>query len=264
MSTVKKQYALQKNIESFVSRHGVDSVLFITMTFPDNVTEAKVAQSRWNSFATNFFRRRFPAGYILVKERQKRGSWHYHIITAVPENIRVQGWWSGKRFHTRNKTLLLLWSELRQERKKYGFGREETRPIRKDGPSVANYLSKYLSKHFRLRSDKGVRLVQYASISRVASEHFGWVSSFARSCRKKIAHIALNCFDSMPSPGEIRAFVRFHAVLPRIGAITENDLYNSLGRHWGFKLWRVVSHLVEHQRSVAFNLAVDEKPQLCF
>uniref|UniRef100_UPI003B968B6E rolling circle replication-associated protein n=1 Tax=Eikenella corrodens TaxID=539 RepID=UPI003B968B6E len=83
----KSAYVLQLNVKSFIDRHGIDRVGFLTLTFADDVKDPKEAQRRFNSLRTNFLKHHYKH-YIRVVERTKTGRIHYHLLVACKENIR--------------------------------------------------------------------------------------------------------------------------------------------------------------------------------
>ena len=84
----KQAYSLHENVEKFIKLFGLGCVGFLTLTFKDNVTDHKEAYRRFNSLRSNFLNKIFP-DYMLVKERQKRGAWHYHLLVGLNADIRT-------------------------------------------------------------------------------------------------------------------------------------------------------------------------------
>jgi hypothetical protein len=251
MSVSKSAFALRENVQAFIEQFGVEKIGFLTLTFADDVPDAKEANRRLNSLMTNFLGKQIPA-YILIRERQKRGSWHFHLLAALPFDVQAKGRWSknkfgsGQKFSTANENLLGLWSSFRENMPKYGFGRHELLPVRKSGRHLASYLSKYIGKHMSSRSeaDKGVRLVSisrpvfdkdgnYVSgflrkVGSVAS--FGWHSPFMTKLRRKVAMVSSTF--SCHSPAEC---------------------LQELGKRWGYFIFREAGHLVRLCDAVHFN-----------
>ncbi|OAM40851.1 MULTISPECIES: hypothetical protein [Eikenella] len=52
----KSAYVLQLNVKSFIDRHGIERVGFLTLTFADDVKCPKEAQRRFNSLRSNFLK----------------------------------------------------------------------------------------------------------------------------------------------------------------------------------------------------------------
>ena len=149
----KAAQTLYLNVERLVMHEAksINHVGFLTLTFPDNVTDNKEAYRRFRSFNTNYLSKNpiFKA-WVHVKERQKRGAWHYHLIVALTDDIRT-----GINFDELNRGiyssagpfLRSLWNALREKLPDYGFGRSELLPVRSNGAAMARYVGKYISKH---------------------------------------------------------------------------------------------------------------------
>ncbi len=205
----KGMFALGLNVRAFCDQVGINRVGFLTLTFPDNVHDYKEAQRRWNSLNTHFMIPRFGGRTVVVKERQKRGAWHYHALIDCGGDIRTgfdweafeqaSAWWYSRRHggglsedpefkekwegqYVRSATPLLrsLWSEIRHGVKAFGFGRTELLPIRSTGEAVGKYVGKYLIKNCGEYGDvkwddKKVRRVMYGrGWERVANSQMAW------------------------------------------------------------------------------------------
>ena len=235
----KQTFALVSNVDRFIADCGPDNVGFLTLTFPDNVTDHKEAQSRFNSMASNYLRSRF-GGYILVKERQKRGAWHYHLLIDTRQPIRTQGRWIGKKFRANHPQLTALWAELRQKMAVYGFGRHELLPIRTTAAQMARYMGKYLSKTLsrpRDPRDQGARikLVVYAqSVRRAIAGRFGWAGPRSAELRHEVQLVAQLYFDSK----------------------NEEQISDMLGHRWAFFLYPLAFLRSQTRKMLAFNAAV--------
>ena len=181
-----------------LDRYGLDRIGFLTLTFPLNSDGSPVdsideANCRLNSLMSHYLSKKLTA-YILIRERQRSGAWHFHLLAVLPYDIRSKGRWTkklkgGHSFKTTNVNLINLWADFRLAMPRYGFGRHELLPIRKDSGSVATYLSKYLGKHFEIRHaykvengsdrDRRIRLISYSRFFvRAVSSRFSWVSRF--------------------------------------------------------------------------------------
>jgi hypothetical protein len=150
---------------------------FLTLTFPDNVTDHTEAYDRFRSFNSNYFSKSTRFGqWVCVKERQKRGAWHYHLVVTLAEDIR-EGvnfeQFANGNYSSASSFLRETWAELRQKLKEYGFGRSELLPVKSNAEAMGRYVGKYISKHIGARKteDKGVRMVNYSR---------GWIKN---SCR---------------------------------------------------------------------------------
>jgi len=193
---------------------------FLTLTFKDNVTDHDQAYKRFRSMNSNFLSK-FPefGEWICVKERQSRGSWHYHLVIHLGQDIKTGFNWDlyGKALELKDHSapylspknkeyrktmtealrtaspyLRRLWQTLREELPKYGFGRSELLPIRSNEDAMARYLGKYIGKHLgaRKRSDKGVRLVNYSKKWVKNSVNFQWNTDGAKQWRKNLKMFA--------------------------------------------------------------------------
>ncbi|MCI5157069.1 MAG: hypothetical protein D3906_01270 [Candidatus Electrothrix sp. AUS1_2] len=133
--------------------------------------------------------------WICVKERQKRGSWHYHLLIDCGSDIRTglnrkeirKGVYSSASSQLRS-----LWNNLRTNLPKYGFGRAELLPVKKNVHAVSQYVSKYISKHVgsRQKRDKGVRIVSYSQKWPRSNASFQWHTPNSQMWRSKLAAFA--------------------------------------------------------------------------
>jgi len=193
----KAAHILYANTDRLISQaKSVNHVGFLTLTFPDNVIEAKEAYKRFRSFNTNYLKPNPDYGeWISAKERQKRGSWHYHLLIQTAHDIRTginfkelaQG-----NYSSANASLKALWKSNREALPKYGLGRSELLPIRTNQEAMARYLGKYISKHIGCRTaqDSGVRLVNYSRNWSKNSIRFSWNTDNAKEWRRKVALFA--------------------------------------------------------------------------
>jgi len=188
-----------ENVSVFIDLIGIDRCGFLTLTFPDNISCHKEAYERLRSFRTSFLRRHsFYGEWVCVKERQKRGAWHYHLLIDCGADIRSGVYWkqvsranlSGFYYQSCNIPAHLkeLRKELLEVLPKYGFGRHELQPVRTSKEQVARYLAKYLSKGFKERrpDDKRVKLVTYSSKWLRSSPKFQWVNENSAKWRHQV------------------------------------------------------------------------------
>lgn len=250
MSVAKASYVLKENVQALLSQYGIERIGFLTLTFQDGVTDIKEANRRLNSLMTGYLGSQLDA-YILIRERQKRGAWHFHLLAVLPFDLKDRGRWTRRpsgsfKFTTSNLRLLALWKEFREKMPLYGFGRHELLPIRKDSKALAGYLSKYIGKHMKARqdADKGVRLISYSRAiydsdgsyvsgflrSVGSSSSFAWHSPFMSRLRKKVSHLARieGCFSPV-------------------------DALRELGHTWGFHLFKSAAHIVQMCDIAFFN-----------
>lgn len=192
----KSAYALASNVESLISKSGLENMGFLTLTFPDNVTDPKEAYKRFDSFNRNYLRKNKSfRNWLCVKERQKRGAWHYHILIDCGGDIRTGFNWDEVRsriYRGVPSHLLKLWKDLRTNLPKYGFGRSELKPIRTDGEIIGKYIGKYIAKHIKARAeeDKGVRLVSYSRTWPRNNSNFQWNTPNSKKWREQLARFA--------------------------------------------------------------------------
>jgi hypothetical protein len=166
----KQAFCLSDNCERFISKVGLDRVGFLTLTFPDNVTDNKEASRRFDSMNKGFLSRFF-GEWMLVKERQQRGAWHYHILIDCKTDIRTGINFEEiqriprPKYTSAKPALRSIWQLLRDRLPAYGFGRSELLPVRTTAQATSKYLGKYIAKHIGSRSDqdKGVRLTSYSA-----------------------------------------------------------------------------------------------------
>ncbi len=186
----KQAEVLFRNTKAFIDKYGLENVGFLTLTFRDNVRDNKEAGRRFDSMNTAFLSKHF-GGWMLVKERQKRGAWHYHLLVDCKIDIRT-----GIDFNAINSSdyssasagLRRLWSLLRKELPKYNFGRAELLPVRSNSEGLARYVGKYIAKHVggRIDEDKGVRLFSCSKGFKSANTCFIWHSVGSWLWRQKV------------------------------------------------------------------------------
>jgi hypothetical protein len=165
--------ALSWNVANLCSVYGVSHVGFLTLTFADHVTDVREASRRFNSLATNVLAKRYGAT-IRVLERQKSGRIHYHLLVALPDDIRTGAdfdAFANRDYKTANNHLRREWAFWRHTAPQFGFGRTELMPIRSDAAALGQYVGKYIGKHLGQREerDKGARLVSYSKGARMAT-----------------------------------------------------------------------------------------------
>lgn len=191
----KSAYVLQLNVKSFIDRHGIDCVGFLTLTFADDVKDPKEAQRRFNSLRTNFLKHHYKH-YIRVVERTKTGRIHYHLLVACKENIRRGLNFrqiAARNYKSANAAIRGHWARLREAMGKYGFGRSELMPVKTNSKGLANYIAKYIGKHInaRISADKGVRLCQTSQDKgfrwKIATSGFQFLSPGSSEWRRKLA-----------------------------------------------------------------------------
>ena len=206
----KSAYSLSLNVEALLNRCGIDRVGFLTVTFPDNVRDHKHAYARFRSMNSNYLASHpYFGDWLLVKERQERGAWHYHFLSDCGGDIRTGIDWEAIArgdYRSANAYLRMLWSDLRENLPKYGFGRSELLPIRENAEAMAKYVGKYISKHVGVRrpEDKGVRMVSYSRNWPRSIAKFQWATPNSRQWRKNLAAFA-ECYG-FKSMDEVKEF----------------------------------------------------------
>lgn len=198
----KQAFILFENCNAFIRKVGIAQVGFLTFTFPDNVTDHKEAARRFNSLNTHFLKKFFGM-WMLVKERQKRGAWHFHILIDCRCDIRTGIKWDeihpahGRpKYTSAPPALRSIWRILRERLPAFGFGRAELLPIKTNAQATARYVGKYVSKHIGAREDrdKGVRLVAYSQkFESKSSTKMQWATDGARAWRDNLAHFCKLC-----------------------------------------------------------------------
>lgn len=198
-----KKQALQISlcIEKMAELYGLQNIAFQTLTFKENLTDPKEAQRRFNSLATNVLKPRY-GEYIAIRERQKRGAIHYHLLVPVFNDIRTGFDWSdldtaktlprGKRYPSASPALRAEWRFWRQTAPSYGFGRTELLPVRSSREAISAYIGKYLGKDLQNSTpeDKGARRISITSGIRAGTIHFQLLNSSTKQWRQNVAKFA--------------------------------------------------------------------------
>lgn len=185
----KSTFAHEQNILELINRHGINNVGFLTLTFTDK-PDWEEASRRWDNLKRGYFQRQpWWGDWILVREYQKRGSIHFHLLVAFPVDIRTGFNFAAvarRDYRSANHFLRGVWSGLRKALPKYGFGRHEVLPIRGPYPGksiipgtaeakqaaqgMARYIGKYLLKSFHEVDDYREERKAKAS----SPQHRGW------------------------------------------------------------------------------------------
>ena len=194
--TRKQAHCVRENVERFVREIGINNIGFLTLTFPDNLTDPRQAYKRFTSFNNNFFKKsEFFGEWICVKERQERGAWHYHLLVDCKADIRTGFNWTkfkSKDYSEVPPYLRQIWATLRKVLPRYSFGRHELTPVRTNAQGISSYMAKYLFKNFHNRrpEDKGLKL--YTSSSKMGSSvpKFSWLTDNSRQWRKNVKFLA--------------------------------------------------------------------------
>jgi hypothetical protein len=186
----------------------------LTLTFKENLQDAKESQRRWNNLNRMINREKKFQVLVKVIEPQKRGAIHYHLIVRTFEPIRGNIDWDiyeqmGKASSTNEKRklgkqlaktaephLVELWGWLRKKCKSTGFGRSELMPLKKPH-HIKNYIGKYLEKDMQDNTLKkggknhGMRMITYGrKAPKVASKKFSWNSGRGALYRLRLKYWA--------------------------------------------------------------------------
>lgn len=210
-------FALSFNVESMAKKHGIECLLFNTLTFRDHITDIREAQRRFNSLRTGVLKRRY-LDFIVVVERQKSGRIHYHILAATAHDMRTGFSFEAAAagdYRSACAALRAEWAFWRATAREYGFGRTEQMPVKSTAEGISKYVGKYIQKHIdkRREDDKGARLVRYSDGARAVSTRFAWANGRGRVWRQKLSQFA----------------TRHH--------VWSIDMMNErFGPHWAFKL----------------------------
>jgi len=223
-SQKKSAIALAWNIEYMAEKYGLETLGFLTLTFPYSVKCMKEAQQKYRSFNTNFLSSIFPA-HIAVKERHKSQVIHFHEVVTCKQDIRT-----GINFNeikngvysSASPALKKHWSLLRRNAPKYGFGRTELLPVKSTSEGIARYVGKYISKNVqqRIGEDKGTRLVNYSGDSRNSNTRFMLVNEGSLNWRNKV-----------------KIFCKLIAKAKGLPPLNPDNISKYLGKRWAYE-WR--------------------------
>ena len=173
---------LETEIQGLARDYGLERLGFLTLTFPDQVTDIREAQRRFNSLNSNVLRKRYPGRGVGIWERQKTGRIHFHLVVVLPGDIRTGFDFAGierRDYSSASQVLRSEWNFWRKTACKYRFGRTELLPVKSTADGIARYVGKYLAKHIgnRLQSDKGARVIRFLGFrpeQRKANRKFSW------------------------------------------------------------------------------------------
>lgn len=186
----KSSFVLTESVAQLSAKYGIEKIGFLTLTFADHVVCAREAQRRFNSLASNVLKSRY-LDYITVMERQKSGRIHYHLLVALPVDIRTGFDFDAvakSDYKSASTGLRDEWLFWRKTARNYRFGRTELLPIKSTSEAIAKYVGKYIGKHIESRKpeDKGVNLVRYTNGARAGTTRFMFNSSGSFEWRRKL------------------------------------------------------------------------------
>jgi hypothetical protein len=225
-------HVLYSNAGSFLDSVGVQNAVFLTLTFPADVTTPKEASRRFDSLRSHVLNRIFPDGMIRVMEPHKDGRPHFHLLAGAGVDVRtgtdMEGLRRGGRYRANaaNENLRSIIKELIVRCRRYGFGVFLAEPVKSNREAVTRYVGKYISKGVTGRPEawKGVRLVEYDRKKKTASVRFAWNTEKARLWREKVKALA-----------------------GAVGCRDLEELGSALGRRWAFRHQRVIERIkIDH------------------
>ena len=117
---------------------------FVTLTFEDNVTNEEFANKRFRYYVDKIRRIKKDFRYICVKEHQKRGAIHFHLLTNLECDTYLIPKRPLKRLYNKESK---IWKDLDYYDLKYwndGFSSAE--PVSGDAKKIVGYISKYMTK----------------------------------------------------------------------------------------------------------------------
>lgn len=221
-SQAKTAYALRSNVTRMIEEDGLDCVGFMTLTVgefeplagsdPSNDIKGRGSISSgfkqvWDGAEAsrrinNLNRHVLPAIFeraIIVTERHASGAIHFHLVGTLlgRPDIRTGFDFSAVGrgdYSSACPALRRIWALLREALPKYGFGRAELTPIRKQAEDIAKYVSKYIAKNLfaRLEGDRRKKLVRYLgwNKSQMKPNEFSWCGARAAAWRRNAAALA--------------------------------------------------------------------------
>ena len=151
--SIKKPLIRARILNYINQQKGTKELYFITVTFPQCVTD-DLAYKFYNQWLTVLRSKNIIRQYLWVAERQQNGTVHYHI--AIPHRIYV--------VHANRAMQIVLTNAVRKQQlqwniqaaKKYNgvdlaknrkTGRVTNFAVKKGQKSLANYLTKYVTKN---------------------------------------------------------------------------------------------------------------------
>lgn len=264
----KQAYIVSQNAKRFISRIGVNKVGFLTLTFKENLTDHHEASRRFNNLNRRFISEHF-GDWALVKEEQKRGAWHYHILIdclgdirtgfdfdnySLAMKIRKSAFQNGIKYKDYKKTLIpierayinsasgrlqRIWHLMNKTMKNYGFGRCEILPIASNIDGMAQYVGKYVSSHVenRKESSKGIRLSSYSKGFIRSCTSFQWNNEKSKQWRLNVSILAKT-----------------------IGCTNQDELHGKLGAKWAYVFKDLIFDIAEYTRETILEFVKNNSP----
>lgn len=233
----KRAFALRQNVEAFTDHYQHSACGFLTLTPLQGDMSPKEFGAAFNDMRKRDLK--WLRSYVRVMEAQKRGAPHYHLVCATPFDLKPSAFdWdalflagaarkAGDMVTAREMTrryalsapdeLRDIWAELREVCGRFGLGRSEFLPFRKEAGAIAHYVGKYLEGGLNYKNAewKGCRRVEYdrkeSKEWKRCGSSFAWVSEGAKAWRERV--------------GELAAAV---------SAVDYSDLLRILGSKWAY------------------------------
>jgi hypothetical protein len=176
-------------IAKAAEKYGLERLVFLTLTFEDDVQVIREAQRRFKNLYRGVFRRRY-GRMIGCWERTKAARIHFHLVVVMPfdclkgfnfAEVANKALPRKTRYRSVGKSLRWEWAYLRRTLPKYKFGRAEMMPIKSTAEGIARYAGKYVAKHIdgREEADKGAKTVRFIGFKpedRTCSSRFSWAT----------------------------------------------------------------------------------------
>lgn len=227
------------NIESLIETYGIDNCAFVTLTFPDHVTDPREASRRFNSLNTGVLKQ-YINGYVGVYELHKSGRIHFHFVVNLGFDCRTGFDFdavANRDYRSVCRSLRTLWAQWRERLPKYGFGRFQVVPIKGGSRGIARYVSKYLGKSVSTRKPehKGFRLIRSSRSNahewKRANSNFSFVSKGSRQWRECLKQWFLKSRDWLRE----HSLMKGRVVLAKGNETDYSDfLQETLGSKWAF------------------------------
>lgn len=220
----RSQYLLTTTIINLFCHYLIEHVLFITLTFPDDVRSTAEAHRRLNSLMNKVRPRCL--GYLYILQPQASGRIHYHLLVPVSfdahDGTNLDAW-ENRTMYTDKQRRQAMNPALRAEADwwenkaaAYGFGRVEVAPIYSNAEAVRKYMTKqdWRRRHWPFEETKNVRFWSCSRGLRVGTVKFSWETPNGRLRRERL-----------------RAWAQLR------GCYSLDDVRRSLGRNWAWSFF---------------------------
>lgn len=138
--TEQSKQRTKKRIFDILRLNLNDTSRFVTLTYKENEQDYKKAYKDFNNMLTIFNRKNEKLKYLVVKEHQKRGAIHYHMITFNNHKVKWRNYWKHGNVNIKNIDDIIF------------------------PEKIANYFVKYLGKNKKgyKSVDVGFRVLGYS------------------------------------------------------------------------------------------------------